>query len=163
MKITVLGGAGKQAPGVIRDLANSPEVTTIILADMERTREILEQRAKNWGNDKANVALVDINDQNMLRQAIRGSVSLANCTVYHFNLQVMGACLAEGIHYVDMGGLFHTTRKQMAASDQWKKRGAITERGALPAEACVPPEPFFKGLAARGLCATVMIKRGLLG
>ena len=47
MKIIVLGAAGKQAPGVIRDLANSPEVTEIVLADLESTKETLEYRAKH--------------------------------------------------------------------------------------------------------------------
>jgi len=36
--------------------------------------------------------------------------------------------------------------------------GMITEHGALPAEACVPPKPFFKMLAERNLHTSVMIK-----
>jgi saccharopine dehydrogenase-like NADP-dependent oxidoreductase len=39
--------------------------------------------------------------------------------------------------------------------------GAISERGALPAEACVPPEPFFKLLAERNLHTAVMVKHFL--
>jgi len=134
MKIFVLGAAGKQAPGVIRDLADSPEITEIVLGDLENTKETLEYRAKHWGNKKAKVVLVNVNDQNGLRKAIRGSVSLANCTTYHFNLLVMEACLAEGTHYVDMGGLFHNSRKQMALSEQWKRRSltAVLGMGSAP-------------------------------
>ena len=53
MKITVLGAAGKMAPGVIRDLAESPEVKEIALADLEQHGKILDERVKNWGNNKA--------------------------------------------------------------------------------------------------------------
>ena len=53
MKITVLGAAGKMAPGVIRDLAEASEVKEIVLVDLESTRQILEQRANEWGNKMA--------------------------------------------------------------------------------------------------------------
>lgn len=134
MKITVLGAAGKMAPGVIRDLADSPEVTEIRLADLEKSGDALKDRVKNWGNAKATAVYVDLSDRNALREAIRGSAALANCTVYRFNLQVMDACLAEGVHYVDMGGLFHVTRKQMLLSEQFEDRGltAVLGMGSAP-------------------------------
>jgi saccharopine dehydrogenase-like NADP-dependent oxidoreductase len=134
MKIAVLGAAGKMAPGVIRDLADSPEVKEIVLVDLEQTREVLQQRAKEWGNHKARIACADLNAAGELRKAIRGSAALANCTIYLFNLQVMDACLAEGVHYVDMGGLFHVTRKQVKLHDQWKGKGltAVLGMGSAP-------------------------------
>ena len=134
MKITVLGAAGKMAPGVIRDLAEAPEVNEIVLADLESTKQVLEQRASDWGNNKAATVFTDISDPESLRAAIRGSNALANCTIYYFNLQVMEACLAEGVHYVDMGGLFHVARKQMPLSDQWKTKDltAVLGMGSAP-------------------------------
>jgi hypothetical protein len=36
--------------------------------------------------------------------------------------------------------------------------GEITEKGALPAEACVPPKPFFRLLSERNLHTSVMLK-----
>ena len=134
MKITVLGAAGKMAPGVIRDLAEAPEVKEIVLADLESTRQIIEQRARDWGNYKASTVFADIADPRSLKRAIRGSQVLANCTIYYFNLQVMEACLTEGVHYVDMGGLFHVSRKQMVLSDQWKDRQltAVLGMGSAP-------------------------------
>jgi saccharopine dehydrogenase-like NADP-dependent oxidoreductase len=134
MKITVLGAAGKMAPGVIRDLAEAPEVKEIVLVDLESTRTVLEQRANEWGNNKATTIFADITDSESLRAAIRGSNALANCTIYYFNLQVMEACLAEGVHYVDMGGLFHVARKQMPLSDQWRAKHltAVLGMGSAP-------------------------------
>ena len=120
MKITVLGAAGKMAPGVIRDLAEAPEVKEIVLVDLTSTRQVLEQRANDWGNNKAEAVFADIADPESLRAAMRGSKALANCTIYYFNLQVMEACLPEGVHYADMGELFHVCRKQIPLFDQWK-------------------------------------------
>ncbi len=134
MRITVLGAAGKMATGVIRDLAEAPEVKTIVLADLATTRPILEERAGKWCHNKAEIAVADVNDQGALRKVIRGSAALANATVYLFNLQVMEACLAEGVHYVDFGGLFHVARKQMLLSEQWKAKNltAVVGMGSAP-------------------------------
>jgi saccharopine dehydrogenase-like NADP-dependent oxidoreductase len=134
MKIAVLGAAGKMAPGVIRDLADSPEVEEIILIDLEQTKAMLQKRSDEWGKNKTRIAFGDLNDIGGLRRVIRGASALANCTIYLFNLQVMEACLAEGVHYVDMGGLFHVSRKQMQLHDQWAKKGltAVLGMGSAP-------------------------------
>jgi len=44
MKIAVLGAAGKMAPGVIRDLAESRAVKEIVLVDLEKSRTVLVKR-----------------------------------------------------------------------------------------------------------------------
>jgi hypothetical protein len=36
-------------------------------------------------------------------------------------------------------------------------RNEITDRGAMPAEICVPPEPFFKHLAERDMHSCIKI------
>ncbi|BBO83802.1 saccharopine dehydrogenase [Desulfosarcina ovata subsp. sediminis] len=41
--------------------------------------------------------------------------------------------------------------------------GLITQRGALPPEVCIPPKPFFKGLAERGLTVKVHVEYPALG
>ncbi|MBW2592486.1 MAG: saccharopine dehydrogenase NADP-binding domain-containing protein [Deltaproteobacteria bacterium] len=134
MKVTILGAAGNMASGAIRDLAEAPEVKEIVLADLEQYRSVSEERAKRWCHDKASVVSVNINDAANLRDCIRGSGAVANCTTHHLNLQVMDACLAEGINYVDLGGLFHVAKKQLQLNDQWKKKGitAVLGMGSAP-------------------------------
>jgi saccharopine dehydrogenase-like NADP-dependent oxidoreductase len=46
----------------------------------------------------------------------------------------MEACLAAGTHYTDMGGLFHTTRKQLELSDRFAEAGvsAVLGLGSAP-------------------------------
>jgi len=134
MKITVLGAAGRMASGTIRDLADAPEVTEIILADLEQCKPLLEERANSWCRNKASVISVNINNPDNLRTGIRGSGAVANCTTHHLNLKVMEACLAEGVNYVDMGGLFHVAKKQLQLDDRWKAKGitAVLGMGSAP-------------------------------
>jgi saccharopine dehydrogenase-like NADP-dependent oxidoreductase len=134
MKVTVLGAAGMQAQGVIRDLCNSLEVTEVVLADLERAKDTLEQRSKDWGENKTGVAFVNVNDAENLRKVIRGSKVCAHCISHVFNLQVMDACLAEGCHYTDLGGLFHYYRKQVTRHEKWRARGltAVLGMGSAP-------------------------------
>ncbi|MEJ2727803.1 MAG: saccharopine dehydrogenase C-terminal domain-containing protein [Deltaproteobacteria bacterium] len=134
MKITVLGAAGKMASGAIRDLAESAEVTEMVLVDLEPCKDLVEERAKRWCNNKASVVTADINDADKFRAAIRGSGALANCTTHHLNLKVMDACLAENVNYVDMGGLFHIAKKQLQLNSQWREKGftAVLGMGSAP-------------------------------
>jgi len=134
MKITVLGAAGIQAQGVIRDLCTSPEVTEVVLADLKKTKDVMEQRSKDWGENKTSIAFVDINDPENLRKVIRGSKVCAHCISHVFNLQVMDACLTEGCHYTDLGGLFHYYRKQVTHHEEWRAKGltAVLGMGSAP-------------------------------
>jgi saccharopine dehydrogenase-like NADP-dependent oxidoreductase len=134
MKVTVLGAAGIQAQGVIRDLCTSPEITAVNLADLEKTRETLEKRSKEWGNGKTAISFVDVNNPENLRETLKGSFACAHCISHIFNLQVMAACLEEKCHYTDMGGLFHYYRKQVLEHEKWKARGitAVLGMGSAP-------------------------------
>jgi lysine 6-dehydrogenase len=134
MKLAVVGGGGKMASGTIRDLGDSPEVKNIVLIDRKSAKEQLEQRAKDWCRGKAEIIYCDINAHDDLRRAIRGCQAAANCTSHVFNVQVMNACLAEGAHYTDMGGLFHWAREQMKLDAAWKKAGltAVLGMGSAP-------------------------------
>jgi lysine 6-dehydrogenase len=61
---------------------------------------------------------------------------------------VMEACADTGTHYVDLGGLFHTTRRQLALHDRFVAAGvtAVVGMGGSPGTTNV-----LAALAARGL------------
>jgi saccharopine dehydrogenase-like NADP-dependent oxidoreductase len=61
----------------------------------------------------------------------------------------------------DMGTGPHSVGVPVGVTCRMLGSGIITQRGALPAEACVPPEPFFKLLAERNLHTAVMVKHFL--
>jgi len=56
---------------------------------------------------------VDATNQAQLAEKIRGCAVLINAVWYEHNLEVMKAAIQEKVHYDDLGGLFHMTRKQM--------------------------------------------------
>jgi Saccharopine dehydrogenase NADP binding domain len=57
-----------------------------------------------------------------------------NCTDYRFNLNVMEAALSTGSHYVDLGGLFHMTRRQLKLGPRFGTAGltAVLGMGSAP-------------------------------
>jgi saccharopine dehydrogenase (NAD+, L-lysine-forming) len=48
---------------------------------------------------------------------------------YYFNCQIMEACLEAGVHYIDIGGLYVETVKQMKYHEQFKEAGLIAIPG----------------------------------
>ncbi|MBN1955752.1 MAG: saccharopine dehydrogenase NADP-binding domain-containing protein [Anaerolineae bacterium] len=132
MKIVVLGGAGKMGCIAVQDLAGDPRVKEVVIAD----RELGQARvvAEFIGSPKVRIEAVDVADPAALTALLRGAGACLNATVYYFNLPVMEACLAAGVPYTDMGGLFHTTCKQLLLSDRYAEAGvsAVLGMGSAP-------------------------------
>jgi saccharopine dehydrogenase (NAD+, L-lysine-forming) len=91
---------------------------------------------------------LDAGDGDALRRALEAADVACNCAVKATNLPVMEACADTGTHYVDLGGLFHTTRRQLALHDRFVDAGvtAVVGMGAGPGMSNV-----MAALAARGL------------
>lgn len=132
MKITVLGGAGAMARSAVLDLVESQEVKALILVDINL--KAIEKLKESLKSKKVSTTRVDITDHESLVRVIGGSDAVINGTVYYHNVEVMRACLEAKANYVDMGGLFHVSRKQMLLDDDFKKAGltAILGMGSAP-------------------------------
>jgi saccharopine dehydrogenase (NAD+, L-lysine-forming) len=77
---------------------------------------------------------VDVTDGESLRTALEGADVIVNSVDYRFNLDVMRGALAAGADYVDLGGLFHMTRRQLELDDEFRAAGrtAILGLGSAP-------------------------------
>lgn len=77
---------------------------------------------------------LDASDASSLRAAIEGAGVCVNCIDYRLNRDVMQACLDVGAHYVDLGGLFHMTRKQLELDGDFRATGstALLGMGSAP-------------------------------
>jgi saccharopine dehydrogenase-like NADP-dependent oxidoreductase len=132
MKIIVLGGAGKMGCIAVQDLAADPWVDEVVIADqdMAQARTV----AGYIGSPKITIQQVDVTHHDGLVAALKGADACLNATVYYFNLQIMEACLETGVGYTDMGGLFHTTRKQLELGDRFAQAGisAVLGMGSAP-------------------------------
>jgi saccharopine dehydrogenase-like NADP-dependent oxidoreductase len=77
---------------------------------------------------------VDAKDPESLRRALTGCTVCVNCLDYRLNIDVMQGALAEGAHYVDLGGLFHVTLQQLPLDERFRDAGltAILGLGSAP-------------------------------
>jgi lysine 6-dehydrogenase len=132
MRIVVLGGAGMMGCIAVQDLTRSEAVKEIVIAD--RNMEAADQVASILRSPKLSLVEVDVRDHEALVALLRGADSCINATVYYFNLDVMGACLEAGVPYTDLGGLFHTTRKQLQLHESFRAGGvsAVLGVGSAP-------------------------------
>jgi saccharopine dehydrogenase (NAD+, L-lysine-forming) len=132
VKIVVLGGAGKMGCIAVQELAWDERVDAVVIADRDvaQAREV----ADIIDSSKISIHAVDVTDHGALLDILAGADACLNATVYYFNLQMMEACLQAGVPYADMGGLFHTTRKQLALQDRFAEAGvsAILGLGSAP-------------------------------
>jgi len=132
MKIVVLGGSGMMGCISSQDLAQDRRVTKVIIGarNMWKAKEV----AETISSPKVSIQQVDVTDHDALVDLLKGANACLNATVYYTNLQVMEACLKAGVPYTDMGGLFHTTRKQLELNDRFAEAGqsAVLGMGSAP-------------------------------
>lgn len=142
MKIIVLG-AGMMGRAVVYDLGGAREVRRIVVGDFDRSRA--HEVAREFGRGKARGAFADVRDTAHLARLLRGSDVVVNCTQFNWNLDVMRAALAARIDYMDLGGLYHMTRKQFALDRDFRRIGRIAIAGMGGA-------PGITNVMARALC-----------
>ena len=128
----VLGGVGTIGRVVVRDLFESHPQNRILIADYNA--EGARKYAKSFRSHRVRAAFADASRPAQLAKLFRGHSVVINGTQHDFNLHVMRAALAAKIHYVDLGGLFHWTRKQLKLNNRFKRAGltAILGAGCAP-------------------------------
>jgi lysine 6-dehydrogenase len=112
---------------VVHDLAGAREVRDLVVADFDRERA--HEVARKFGDGKASGLFADVRDTPHLTKVLRGCDVVVNCTQYNWNLDVMRAALAARVNYMDLGGLYHVTRKQFALDKDFRRIGRIAIPG----------------------------------
>src|SRR5713101_3928801 len=132
MHIIVLGGAGAMGRIAVRTLTEYRDVDQITIADYNEQRA--HEVAATFNSSKIAVKQIDVNDQDRLCSLLCGADVVLNAFEYVFNLPVLKACVKEKVHYADLGGLFHMTRKLMDMSAEVEAAGitAILGMGGTP-------------------------------
>jgi len=132
MKIMVLGGAGKMGCISVQYLAGDSRVEKVVIADnnLENAKIVAEY----INSPKIEIQKIDLQDTDAFIAALEQVDVCLNATVYYTNLEVMDACQKTGTHYTDMGGLFHTTMKQLKLHEKFQEAGAsaILGMGSAP-------------------------------
>src|SRR5436190_4638410 len=125
MRVAVLGAGGTIAPAIVRDLAESEEVTAMRLLDLDLRRA--EEVAMEHGGEKAQARRADATGD--LVEQLAGMDLLVNAAAYRINLAAMRACLDAGCHYMDLGGLYHVAAEQLGLSGEFEQRGLLALLG----------------------------------
>ncbi|HEX4208618.1 MAG TPA: saccharopine dehydrogenase NADP-binding domain-containing protein [Ktedonobacteraceae bacterium] len=132
MRIVVLGGAGAMGRIAVRTLTEYAAIEQIVIADYHEQRA--QEVAATLNSAKVVVRQIDVTDEERLTQLIRGANVVLNAVEYVFNEPVLRACVREQVHYADLGGLFHMTRKLLAKHAEVAAAGitAILGMGGTP-------------------------------
>jgi len=127
MRVAVLGAGGTIAPAIVRDLAESPEIDSMVLLDLagDKARAVADAQ----GGGKATAAGLDASAEGALAAALDGCDALINSASYRLNLEVMRACLDSGCHYLDLGGLYWVTQQQLELSGEFEDAGLLALLG----------------------------------
>lgn len=150
MRVAILGAGGTIAPVIVRDLARSEEVDALDLLDLDPARA--RAVAEGFGHGKATAAGVDARDEGPLARAIARSDVLVNSASYRVNLDAMRACLAAGAHYVDLGGLYWMTGRQLELHADFEREGllALLGMGSSPGKTNVMARAGARALGDPG-------------
>lgn len=149
LAVGVLGSAGTIAPAILRDLAISDEVASVLALDLDADR--VAAVAAEHGGAKATARAADARIG--LARELAGLDVLINTASYRVNLDAMEACLAAGCDYIDLGGLYWMTLRQLELSDRFERAGrlALLGMGSSPGKTNV--------MAARAVAELEVVDR----
>lgn len=118
-RIVVVGAAGAMGRIIAADLRRFGRGADLVLAD----------RAAGRG-----IVATDVLDRRRLAGTLRGADVVIASIPYRLNLAAMEGALAAGAHYVDLGGLFHMTRRQLRLHARFRRAGrmALLGMGSAP-------------------------------
>lgn len=131
MRAVVLGGGGLTGRCTVRDLAEGGHFDSVHVADVDLA---LAEAAARTAGPRATAEKVDVRDAASLARVLAGANVCVNAVQYGFNLDVMAGCLAARVPYLDFGGLFHMTRRQLEWDARFRSAGllAIPGLGQVP-------------------------------
>ena len=126
-KFVVLGGAGTIGRVVVRDLFTSHRANRILIADYNAAAA--RAQARRYRSPRVSAGFAAAQRTAALVRLLRGHAVVINCTQHDFNLDVMRAALRARVHYLDLGGLFHWTRRQLRLHRAFERAGLTADDG----------------------------------
>ncbi len=117
---------------IIRDLSEAAEIDNVVIADFNL--DLAEKLKNEIGGVKVSAVFADLTKRDQLVTLLKGATVVINSTPYLFNVDVMEAAAEAGCNYMDLGGLFHVTKKQLELHEKFKQLNllAVLGMGAAP-------------------------------
>jgi lysine 6-dehydrogenase len=136
MRFLVLG-AGAMGRAVALDLARTPDVDAVVLADAVKG---MAKDAKAYvGSDKVTAAVLDVVDHDAVVNAMEGIDVAVSCVPYKHNFELSKGAIEAGCHLTDLGGNNDIVRKQLCLDAKARKADVtiIPDCGLAPGLATV--------------------------
>jgi lysine 6-dehydrogenase len=131
MKIAVIG-AGLMGRAAVFDLARVSGVDQVGVFDIDGKRA--QEVANRFGNGMSVAGQLDAGDEEACTAAFRGYNAVLSCVTYRFNPTLTRAAIANGCHFVDLGGNNDVVRSQFEMDAEAKKANVtvIPDCGLAP-------------------------------
>ena len=114
----MLGAAGLMGRAIVRDLSESEGISGVTAMDRARSRANGQDIVAIEGTDRQQLAL-----------ALDGIDLLVNAAPYRVNVAAMDAALAARCHYIDLGGLYRVTARQLELHPDFERAGLLAVLG----------------------------------
>lgn len=124
MKLLVFG-AGMMGSAAAYDMARSPQVEAVTLADSDgkRAQEQAKRLNKLAGGKKIRATKIDVSKPSAAAKLMRGYDAALSAVPYFYNLGLAKAAIEARCHFADLGGNNTVVRQEHALSKQAEKRG----------------------------------------
>lgn len=115
---------------VVHRLARDGRPALALDVDAAAARRIV----RRYGGSGTPFEAADARDHERLAAQLARAAVVVNCAPYPLNLDVMRAALDARCHYIDLGGLFHMTRRQLALDREFRAARllAVLGMGSAP-------------------------------
>jgi saccharopine dehydrogenase (NAD+, L-lysine-forming) len=125
--VLILGGYGAMAQSTVPDLLASPGVNRVGIGG--RSEPKAKAFAAAQRDDRAVPVGIDARDSSSLVRQLKHWDCVIHSSWYDLNVPVMEAAIEAGIHYCDLGGLYHQTLRQLKLDARARDAGVTCVLG----------------------------------
>ena len=124
MKLLVIG-SGMMGSAAAYDMARSPQVESVTLADndLKRARDVAARVNQITGEKKIRAVELDASKEKNAASLMRGHDAALSAVPYFLNLALAKAAVEARCHFADLGGNNTVVRQELALSDKAEKHG----------------------------------------
>jgi lysine 6-dehydrogenase len=124
MKLLVIG-SGMMGSAAAFDMARTPQVDSVTLADndLKRARDVAARVNRMTGGKKVRAAALEASDDKAAAKLMRGHDAALSAVPYFLNLGLARAAVEARCHFVDLGGNNTVVRQELALAKNAEKRG----------------------------------------
>ena len=152
MKLLVIG-SGMMGSAAAFDMARTPQVQSVTLADNDakRAREVAMRVNRITASRKVRAVALQANDEGAAAKLMRGHDAALSAVPYFLNLGLARAAVEARCHFADLGGNNTVVRQELALSSKAEKRGVAVapDCGLSPGMASILGGELVRRLGGR--------------